>query len=79
MSVTVIPGLIAGRTSATQPPSGSLTASQQANSRNTPSTRTIVEARSESRVWAMRCVRSISLVVATGRTGKVIYRWSGGR
>ncbi|EUA42901.1 phage integrase family protein [Mycobacterium xenopi 3993] len=32
---------------------GALTASQPANSRSTPSTRTIVEARSDNRVWAM--------------------------
>jgi hypothetical protein len=41
------------RKSATQPTSGALTASQHANSRNTPSTRTIVEGRSDSRVWAI--------------------------
>jgi len=32
---------------------GALAASQPANSRSTPSTRTIVEARSDNRVWAM--------------------------
>jgi hypothetical protein len=41
------------RRPATQVTSGALAASQQANSRSTPSTRTMVEARSDRRTWAM--------------------------
>ncbi len=38
---------------AAAPTSGALAANQQANSRSTPSTRTMVEARSDRRTWAM--------------------------